>query len=254
MFAPSVRDPWSRHCLENPTAKDLFARPGAQPSARRPPAALGGSVITGPRGASRPPARTHTVRPGTGKSGGRPSALLTPPRSRSRAPSKPHRVRPASVRGPWSRHRLENPTAKALFARPGAQSSARHPPAARGGSVITGPRGASCPPARTHAVGPGTGKSGGGPSALATPACWPARAGARLGGRGCARWLGCPCPCPARGSLTGAARLRMGGEGECARTGDSNPSCNYPVSGYSPSLHFFWGGDVPHYSPLLFFS
>ena len=44
----SVRGPWSRHRLENPTPKDLFARPGAQPSARRPPAACGGSVITGP--------------------------------------------------------------------------------------------------------------------------------------------------------------------------------------------------------------
>ena len=92
----SVRGPWWRHRLENPTAKDLFTRPGAQPSARRPPAALGGSVITGPRGASHPPARTHAVGPGTGKSGGGPSALVTPPRSRSRAPSKPHRVRPLS--------------------------------------------------------------------------------------------------------------------------------------------------------------
>ena len=43
----------------------------------------------------------------------------------------------------------------------------------------------------------------------------------------------------------------MGGEEECARTGDSNPGCNYLVRGYSPSMHFFWGGDMPHYSPPL---
>ena len=163
----SVRGPWPRHRLENPTAKALLARPWAQPSARHPPAALGGSVITGSRGASRPTACTHAVGPGTGKSGGGPYALATLPRSRSRAPSKPHGVRPTSVRGPWPRHRLENPTVKALLARPRAQPSARRPPAARGGSVIPGPRGASRPSARTHAVGPGTGKSGGGPYALA---------------------------------------------------------------------------------------
>ena len=44
----------------------------AQPSARRPPAARGGSVITEPRGARRPPARKHAAGPGTGKSGGEP--------------------------------------------------------------------------------------------------------------------------------------------------------------------------------------
>ena len=53
-------------------------------------------------------------------------------------------------------------------------------------------------------------------------------------------------------SRTGAARVRMGGEGESAQTGDSNPGCNYPVRGYSPSMHFFWRGDVPRYSPPLF--
>ena len=93
----SVRGPWSRHHLENLTAKALRA----QPSARRPPAARGGSVITEPRGARRPPARTHAVGPGMVKSGGRPYALTTLKRSRSRAPSKPHGLRPTSVRGPW---------------------------------------------------------------------------------------------------------------------------------------------------------
>ena len=92
----------------------------------------------------------------------------------------------------------------------------------------------------------------------------------RLGGRSCACWLACPgprpgsrprtCalargpgPVPGAGSRTGAARLRRGGEEECARTGDFNPGCNYPVRAYSPSMHFFWGGDVPHYSPTLHF-
>ena len=50
-----------------------------------------------------------------------------------------------------------------------AQPSAWHPRAARGGSVIKGPRGARRPPGRMHALGLGTGKSRGGPSALATP-------------------------------------------------------------------------------------
>ena len=73
----SVRGPWWRHRLENPTAKDLFARPGAQPSARRPPAALGGSVITGPRGASHPPART-CCRAGNGEERGRTQRARNP--------------------------------------------------------------------------------------------------------------------------------------------------------------------------------
>ena len=61
----------------------------AQPSARRPPAARGGSVITEPRGARRPPARKHAAGPGTGKSGGEPqrpqprhAPALEPPASR----------------------------------------------------------------------------------------------------------------------------------------------------------------------------
>ena len=44
-----------------------------------------------------------------------------------------------------------------------------------------------------------------------------------------ARWPAGGRPCPAQGSQTGTARSRMGGEGECARMGDSNPGCNYPV-------------------------
>ena len=80
--------------LEHPTAKALRA----QPSARRPPADRGGSVITEPRGARRPPACTHAVGPGTGKSGGGPYALATSIRSCSRAPSKPQGIRPGPRR------------------------------------------------------------------------------------------------------------------------------------------------------------
>ena len=90
-------------------------------------------------------------------------------------------------------------------------------------------------------------------------ACGPAR-GAPVG-RGLARCVVCPGPRPgsrwpagarpARGSLTSAARLRTGGEEESPRTGDSNPGCNCLVRGYSPIMHFFWGGDMPHYSPPL---
>ena len=72
---------------------------------------------------------------------------------------------------------------------------------------------------------------------------------ARGRGRVRARWPACLRL--ARRSRTRAARLRMGGEQEYARTGDSNPGCNYLVRGYSPSMHFFWGGDMPHYSPPL---
>ena len=56
---------------------------------------------------------------------------------------------------------------------------------------------------------------------------------------------------PARGTRTSAARLRTGWEEESPRTGDSNPGCNCLVRGYSPSMHFFWGGDMPRYSPPL---
>ena len=57
--------------------------------------------------------------------------------------------------------------------------------------------------------------------------------------------------CPARRSRAGVARVMMGGEEESPRMGDSNPGCNYLVRGYSPSMHFFWGGDKPRYSPPL---
>ena len=47
------------------------------------------------------------------------------------------------------------------------------------------------------------------------------------------------------------AHLRTGGEEECTGTADTNPGCNYLVRGYSPSMHYFWRGDMPHFSPPL---
>ena len=105
----------------------------------------------------------------------------------------------------------------------------------------------------------------GGRSLARCVACPDPRPGSRprawRGGRGLARCVACPGPRPgsrwpagvhpARGSRTSAARLRTGGEEESPRTGDSNPGCNCLVRGYSPSMHFFWGGDMPHYSPPL---
>ena len=108
---------------EHPTAKALRA----QPSARRPPAARGGSVITEPQGARRPPARKHAAGPGTGKSGGEPqrpqprhAPALEPPQAARLPP-------PASARGPRSRRPPEHPTAKALRAQPSARRPASGP-------------------------------------------------------------------------------------------------------------------------------
>ena len=73
--------------------------------------------------------------------------------------------------------------------------------------------------------------------ARARPARWPASR---------ARWQ-------SAGSQPAAAHWRTGGEEECARTGDTNPGCNYLVRGYSPSMPFFWRGDRLHFSsPLPF--
>ena len=86
------------------------------------------------------------------------------------------RIRRASS----SRYRLEIATAPAAFARPRAQPSAWRPRAAPGGYELAGHRGARRPQARTHALGLGTGKSGGGPSALATPPHSRSRAPSRI--------------------------------------------------------------------------
>ena len=53
------------------------------------------------------------------------------------------------------------------------------------------------------------------------------------------------------GERLSVAHLRTGGEEECTGTADTNPGCNYLVRGYSPSMHYFWRGDMPHFSPPL---
>ena len=109
------RAPSSRYRLEIATAPATFARPEAQPSARHTPEVPGGYELTGPRGARRPPARTQ-------------------PRHAPAREPPPHRVHPSSVRGPLSCPPLKIATAPAGSSRPGAQPSARGPPAARGAS------------------------------------------------------------------------------------------------------------------------
>ena len=77
------RAPSSRYCLEIATAPATFSRPGPSPrhgTHARPLGATSSRDLAGP-------ALTRALGPGTGKSGGGPSALATPPRSRSRAPA-----------------------------------------------------------------------------------------------------------------------------------------------------------------------
>ena len=72
-------------------------------------------------------------------------------------------------------------------------------------------------------------------------------------GRGGASGAQAGGPRPLPGSRLGAAHLRTGGEEECTGTADTNLGCNYLVRGYSPSMHHFWRGDMPHFSsPLPF--
>ena len=70
-------------------------------------------------------------------------------------------------------------------------------------------------------------------------------------GRGGASGAQAGGPRPRPGSRLSAAHLRTGGEEECTGTTDTNPGCNYLVRGYSPSMHYFWRGDMPHFSPPL---
>ena len=70
-------------------------------------------------------------------------------------------------------------------------------------------------------------------------------------GRGGASGAQAGGPRPRPGSRLSAAHLRTGGEEECTGTADTNPGCNYLVRGYSPSMHYFWRGDMPHFSPPL---
>ena len=166
------------------------------------------------------PTSAHArCRAGNGEERGGPYALATLPSSRSRAPSKPHGLRRASVRGPWSA------IAVARCPLAGGHTAPLDPAPAPWVTVVR---------AGWHAQAHGLGRGH-------VRAHWPE------GPRPClvrGHWLACPGPrpgsrlCPARGTRTGEARLRMGGEGKCAQTGDSNAGCNYPVRGYSPSMHF----------------
>ena len=70
-------------------------------------------------------------------------------------------------------------------------------------------------------------------------------------GRGGASGAQAGGPRPRPGSRLSAAHLRTGGEEKCTGTADTNPGCNYLVRGYSPSMHYFWRGDMPHFSPPL---
>ena len=70
-------------------------------------------------------------------------------------------------------------------------------------------------------------------------------------GRGGASGAQAGGPRPRPGSRLSTAHLRTGGEEECTGTADTNPGCNYLVRGYSPSMHYFWRGDMPHFSPPL---
>ena len=198
----SVRGPLSRHHLEIATVPAGSTRPGAKPSARRPPAASGGSVIAGPRGARHPPTRTHALGPGMGKRGSYP-ACSQPRHAQAREP-QPHSVHPASVRGPWS--------ATAIARCPLAGGpTAPHDPCLRKRRPFG--RGGEMPPPL--------------PFQERWAACPCPRPGLRL--RTCAL---ASRPVPGRG---GHGTLEDG------RGGGMRPKsgCNYLVRGYSPSMHFF---------------
>ena len=109
-----------------------------------PARGLWGYKLAGPLGARRPPARTHALGPGTGKSGGRPSALTNPPCSCLRAPTasrsplfsqgpmvaSPPRKSPDpgpsprhGARGPWGFHHPQTPTSAHACFRAGTGKS-----------------------------------------------------------------------------------------------------------------------------------
>ena len=81
----------SRYHLEIATAPAGSTRPRAQPSARRPPAAHGGSVIAGPRGARHPPAHTQASRGRVGADPACSQSRHAPPRE-TPAASRPPRL------------------------------------------------------------------------------------------------------------------------------------------------------------------
>ena len=224
------------------------------PAASRPPRLSQGPIVaSAPKNCHSPSHLRQTWGPSLGRAPARvPWGLRargtsgrqtrTQPRHAPAREPPPHRVHPASVRGPSSRPRLKIATVPAGSTRPGAQPSARRPPAARGvpsSRDLEAPVAHQC--ARTlchkiradprvapysmfrHHAGLRKQRPSSPPSFVSSP---PIREGRRAvrGGRGGV-----------------ATHFRTGGEEECARTGDTNPGCNYPVRGYSPSMHFFQG-------------
>ena len=123
---------------------------------------------------------------------------------------------------------------------------------------------AQCAPAKTEALLPSRFREGRGPplpfsGGEERPPPLPKWEGRReassssppVFGRGGASGAQAGGPRPRPGSRLSAAHLRTGGEEECTGTADTNPGCNYLVRGYSPSMHYFWRGDMPHFSPPL---
>ena len=151
--------PSSPYRLEIATAPAGFTRPVAKPLARCPPVAYGGSVLTG----IQTPTSAHTrFRAGNGEERGCTQHAHNPAML-PLANHQQHRVHRCLSQGPSSHYGLEIATAPAGFTRPLAWC----PPVAYGGCVL-----ARRPPARTHALGLGTGKMGGVPSTLITPPCY----------------------------------------------------------------------------------
>ena len=109
---------------------------------------------------------------------------------------------------------------------------------------------AQCAPAKTEALLPSRFREGGetssppilGEASSSSPPVF---------GRGGASGAQAGGPRPRPGSRLGVAHLRTGGEEECTGTADTNPGCNYLVRGYSLSMHYFWRGDMPHFSSSL---
>ena len=139
--------------------------------------AHGGYKLAGPRGTRRPPARMHALGPGSGNSGGGPSMLATLVRSRSRAPTASRSPRFSQV--PMVASPIRKSHSESFVRQTRGPALGTAPARGPWGSVIQGPRGATRPPECTHALEPGTGKSGGGPSAC-NPATLPLKSPSRI--------------------------------------------------------------------------
>ena len=96
----SVRGPLSRPRLKIATAPAGSTRPGAQPLARRPPAAVGHH--RGPLRRQSPTSAHARCRAGNGEERGRTLCARNPATLPLKSSHQPHGVCPASVRGPWS--------------------------------------------------------------------------------------------------------------------------------------------------------